>query len=94
MTEVVVQNTPVTVVTENPVTGIIEVITPGPQGIQGVQGIQGPQGNVGPQGPPGPNDIGGYPVSISNPAQSDVLSFTSLTWSNTAQAEITDGGNF
>ena len=52
------------------------------------------RGLVGPVGPPGPNEIGGFPVNITTVQQYDVLMFGTNEWVNTAQTEITDGGNF
>lgn len=38
--------------------------------------------------------IAGYPVSITNPTEFDVLSFTGSGFANRRQIELTDGGNF
>ena len=50
--------------------------------------------NRGVAGPPGPNNIGGYPVNVTNAQRYDVLMFGVGEWVNTPQTEITDGGNF
>jgi hypothetical protein len=45
-------------------------------------------------GPPGPNEIGGYPIQITDASNYDALMFVDGVWVNIAQTEITDGGNF
>jgi hypothetical protein len=45
-------------------------------------------------GPPGSDDIGGYPVNITNATRYDVIMFGTGEWVNTPQTEIADGGNF
>jgi hypothetical protein len=50
--------------------------------------------NRGVSGPPGPNEIGGYPVAITNAQNRDLLMWQTGTWVNTNQTEVTDGGNF
>lgn len=53
------------------------------------------QVNRGVAGPAGPNAIGGYPIALSGtPNNYDALMFSSGTWTNIPQTEITDGGNF
>lgn len=58
--------------------------------------IQVNRGIVGPMGPPGPpnDNIGGYPVSITDAQDRDVLMWMTGTWVNVNQTEVTDGGNF
>lgn len=63
----------------------LEVTPVAPQIIQINRGVQGQPGN---------NDIGGYPVIITNAKKYDVLMFDESSWVNTPQTEITDGGNF
>jgi hypothetical protein len=84
----------------------IVIFTAGRQGEQGIQGIQGIQGEVGPTGPTGPqgdkgdkgdegpNDIGGFPILITNIQEKDILQFNSEAWRNKPQESLTDGGNF
>jgi hypothetical protein len=50
--------------------------------------------NKGISGPPGPNEIGGYPINISNANNYDALMFLANQWVNIPQTEIADGGNF
>ena len=50
--------------------------------------------NRGVAGPPGPNDIGGYPINITNATRYDVIMFGTGEWVNTPQTEIADGGNY
>jgi hypothetical protein len=47
-------------------------------------------------GPPVPHTIGGYPIIINQDIQeNDLVQFKSGSyWSNSAQTNITDGGNF
>ena len=86
-------NTNITVQDANNITANIqggnnlnEVVTPTPeQVIQINRGVQGPSGN---------NNIGGYPVKITDANQYDVLMFGVGEWVNTPQTEIADGGNF
>lgn len=66
----------------------------GIQGPQGPQGPTGPQGPQGPQGPSGSNDIGGYPVIVSNISPFDFLEFNGTVWNNSKKDYIIDGGNF
>jgi len=40
------------------------------------------------------NQIAGYPVSITNPTEFDVLAFSGGGFVNRRQIELTDGGNF
>ena len=46
--------------------------------------------------PPTPNGIGGYPIVINQDiADNDLVQFKSGGyWTNSAQTNITDGGNF
>ena len=46
--------------------------------------------------PPGPNEIGGYPIVINQDIDdNDLVQFKSGGyWTNSAQTNITDGGNF
>lgn len=60
----------------------------------GIRGPQGPTGPIGPTGPPGPNNIGGFPVVISNAQEKDMLQLKSWEWRNIPQELLTDGGNF
>jgi hypothetical protein len=81
---------------DNPVTVFMSG-TQGPQGPQGLQGPQGVQGNTGPQGEqgiPGPNTIGGYGFTFSTLKTGDLLQFSTSSWTNVPQSEVTDGGNF
>ena len=48
----------------------------------------------GAQGPSGSNDIGGYPVVMSNIQPRDVVMFGANQWNNIPQTEISDGGNY
>jgi hypothetical protein len=57
-------------------------------------GLRGPQGVQGEQGIPGPNEIGGFPVALSNAQEKDLLQLKSWSWQNTPQEALTDGGNF
>lgn len=72
----------------------------GPQGLNGIDGNTGPtgpQGDIGPTGPQGstgPNEIGGFPVAVSDAQEKDLLQLKSWTWQNTPQEALTDGGNF
>ena len=61
-------------------------VTPVPQQIITIS-----RGSV---GPAGPNEIGGYPIAITDPANYDALMFVSNEWVNVNQLEIADGGNF
>ena len=86
-------NTTVTVQDGNNITANIQggnninvTVTPTPkQVIQINRGVQGASGN---------DNIGGYPVVISDAQRYDVLMFGVGEWVNTPQTEITDGGNF
>jgi len=86
-------NTNVTVQDSNNITANIQggnnvnvQVTPvAKQVIQINRGVQGPSGN---------DNIGGYPVVISDAQQYDVLMFGVGEWVNTPQTEIADGGNF
>ena len=77
-----------TVTVQNPAS-INAVITPTPNNV-----IQLNRGIVGPAGPAGPNEIGGYPITITSPQNSDLLMWQTGSWVNTNQTEVTDGGNF
>lgn len=66
----------------------------GAQGIQGPKGDKGDTGPAGPVGPAGPNEIGGYPVMLTDAAENDMLQLKSWAWKNTPQEALTDGGNF
>jgi hypothetical protein len=46
------------------------------------------------RGIPGPNELGGYPVVITNAQQSDLIMFKTGNWVNINQLSVTDGGNF
>lgn len=46
------------------------------------------------QEPGNANAIAGYPVQLVNPQGNDVLSFTGTEFTNRANFELTDGGNF
>lgn len=72
-----------TVVIEQPVPTIVEVVTRGPQGIPGDIGGGG-------------NAIAilGYPVQLVDGQEDDLLSFTGSAWRNKPQEKVTDGGNF
>ena len=72
----------------------IVMFTAGRQGEQGIQGIQGDKGDKGDQGDDGPNDIGGFPILITNIQEKDILQFNSEAWRNKPQEALTDGGNF
>jgi hypothetical protein len=50
--------------------------------------------NRGVAGKDGGDEIGGYPVNITNANRYDVLMFGVGEWVNTPQTEVTDGGNF
>ena len=50
--------------------------------------------NRGVAGKDGGDNIGGYPVNVTNANRYDVLMFGVGEWVNTPQTEITDGGNF
>lgn len=50
--------------------------------------------NRGVKGADGGDKIGGYPVTITDPQQYDVVMFGVNEWVNTPQTEIADGGNF
>ena len=52
------------------------------------------RGAAGPPGPPGPNTIGGYPISVADLSNYDVLMFVDNEWTNVSQLGVTDGGNF
>ena len=86
-------NTSVTVQDSNniqlnvqPATTVKVAVTPvATQIVQINRGVQGPSGN---------DNIGGYPVSISDPQNYDALMFNNNSWSNIPQTEIADGGNF
>ena len=86
-------NTNVTVQDENnvllnvqPASTVKVAVTPvATQIVQINRGVQGPSGN---------NNIGGYPVSLSNPQNYDALMFNNNSWTNIPQTEIADGGNF
>lgn len=77
-----------TVVTVDEITAVIVTSNDSPVGIIVTAGEQGPSG------PSGPNTIGGFTVSLSNPAFGDVLSLGDNQWVNTPTATLTDGGNF
>ena len=68
---------------------IVATVVPTPNNV-----IQLNRGIVGPVGPAGPNQIGGYPITITSPQNSDLLMWQTGTWVNTNQTEVTDGGNF
>lgn len=68
--------------------------TPTIQNVYDSVGLQGPQGIQGPVGPAGPNEIGGFPISLSNPKDGDTIQLQSWSWKNTPQEALTDGGNF
>lgn len=68
---------------------IIASVVPTPDNV-----IQLNRGIVGPIGPAGPNEIGGYPVAITNAQNRDLLMWQTGSWVNTNQTEVTDGGNF
>ena len=68
---------------------IVATVVPTPNNV-----IQLSRGVVGPAGPAGPNEIGGYPITITSPQNSDLLMWQTGTWVNTNQTEVTDGGNF
>lgn len=57
-------------------------------------GLRGPQGIQGIQGVPGPNEIGGFPVAVTDAKENDTLLLKSWSWQNTPQEALTDGGNF
>lgn len=86
-------NTTVTVQDANNITANIQggntvnvTVTPTPrQVIQINRGVAGKDGG---------DEIGGYPVNITNANQYDVLMFGVGEWVNTPQTEVTDGGNF
>jgi hypothetical protein len=63
----------------------LKVVPPPNQIIQINRGVSGGNGN---------NNIGGYPVNITNIQQNDALMWRSNFWVNVNQLEITDGGNF
>jgi hypothetical protein len=63
----------------------VEVTPVATQIVQINRGVQGPSGN---------NNIGGYPVNITDATPYDVLMFGTGEWVNTPQTEIADGGNF
>lgn len=63
----------------------VEVTPVATQIVQINRGVQGPSGN---------DNIGGYPVSLSNPQNLDALMFNNNSWTNIPQTEIADGGNF
>ena len=65
---------------------IIATVVPTPNNV-----IQLNRGIV---GPAGPNEIGGYPVAITNAQNRDLLMWQTGSWVNTNQTEVTDGGNF
>ena len=50
--------------------------------------------NRGVKGADGGDKIGGYPVTITDAQQYDVLMFGVGEWVNTPQTEVTDGGNY
>lgn len=54
------------------------------------------EGIQGPSGPPGPSGIDSYAVSISNPEEGDLLTFSANNriWTNVNRTNISDGGNF
>ena len=56
--------------------------------------VQINRGIAGPVGPSGESNIGGYPISITDPNNYDALMFISNEWVNINQLEIADGGNF
>lgn len=69
-----------------PASNINLQVTPTPtQIVQINRGVQGASGN---------NNIGGYPVKITDANPYDVLMFGTGEWVNTPQTEIADGGNF
>ena len=78
----VANSTSVNVLVENEQTGVVDIITAGPQGAKGDKGD------------PGGTNIGGYDVVISNIGVGDILAFGGTTWFNNPQARLTDGGNF
>lgn len=57
-------------------------------------GLRGPVGPVGPIGPDGPNEIGGFPIAVTDAKENDTLLLKSWAWTNTPQEALTDGGNF
>jgi hypothetical protein len=63
-------------------------------GDKGATGPTGPQGEKGDKGDEGPNDIGGFPILITNIQEKDILQFNSEAWRNKPQEVLTDGGNF
>ncbi len=76
------------VVTVEEVTAV--VVTQGEASV----GVIVTAGEQGPRGADGPNAIGGFIVSLSNPAFGDILSLGDNQWVNTAATTLTDGGNF
>ena len=68
---------------------ITAVVVPTPDNV-----IQLNRGIVGPVGPSGESNIGGYPITITEAQDYDVLMWLGGEWVNTPQTEITDGGNF
>lgn len=43
---------------------------------------------------PGAGGLDGFPVFVSSPKNGDVISFNGSAFTNRAQVELTDGGNF
>lgn len=72
-----------TVVVEQPVPTIVEVVSQGPQGVPGDL-------------PGGGNAISilGIPVRMIDGEPDDLLSYTGSEWLNKPQEKVTDGGNF
>ena len=71
---------------------LVARVVPTPNNIIQVnRGIVGPQG---PAGQSGESNIGGYPISITDAQDRDVLMWMTGTWVNVNQTEVTDGGNF
>lgn len=63
----------------------LEVIPTPTQIVQINRGVSGADGN---------DFIGGYPVVMSSIQAKDVVMFGINQWSNVAQTEISDGGNY
>jgi hypothetical protein len=89
----------VTVITEEnqiivpqPITSVIEVNNPGPQGPQGPQGVAGPSGSIGPSGSAGPQGPQGVTGAVTG--SGTIITFTSTTvyneWDAPATGSLTD----